>query len=185
MFEIFESNLSKGDLRIFTVISSLSSNWTPCELGSNFEIKQIWMYQEWNGSHWGRKGKIQKLFPNREDLNPSNLYPEVEKITNIFDQVRGNSSLWGKTKENGMWNKFQTLSLNPDWVSKNVRILYPSEDRFVVENLDGIVLWSDSKDQEYPYQLLEGNHRVSAWLKSDNPQPLPSVLFIGKPEKLF
>lgn len=47
--------------------------------------------------------------------------------------------------------------------------------------LEGVVLWKDPTKEKY--QLLEGNHRVSAWLEAKAPAVLPSVIYIGKAKK--
>lgn len=67
------------------------------------------------------------------------------------------------------------------WVKDNVEVLYPSNEKFEVTALEGIVLWKDPAKEKY--QLLEGNHRISAWLDAKAPAVLPSVMYIGKAKK--
>ncbi|MBA3604339.1 MAG: hypothetical protein H0W50_12050 [Parachlamydiaceae bacterium] len=53
-----------------------------------------------------------------------------------------------------------------------------------MKELNGIVLWEDKNSENIKkYKLLEGNHRVSAWLSTGTPKNLPAILYIGKPAK--
>lgn len=67
------------------------------------------------------------------------------------------------------------------WVKDNVEVLYPSSEKFEVTALEGVVLWKDPTKEKC--QLLEGNHRISAWLDAKAPAALPSVIYIGKAKK--
>lgn len=153
-------------------------NSTVTKLDSTLEIKQTWIYNEWDERCQFSK-YIRPQFPNRDALK--NLTDsDLLKLT--FHEVRGKYNLWKVAKEQGRWKKIVVPNLNPDWVKENIKILYPTPDCFDVSELHGLVLWKESKTDTI-YQLLEGNHRVSAWLASENPQPVPATIFIGKPGK--
>jgi len=160
---------------------SFPTNSTQVVLQSNFEIKQWWMYKEWDGSNPKWKAMIQSDFPNRNDLDPSNQNPQIQRIQELFSRMRGSfSDIWGHEREKAEWTKVDVGGLDPNWVRDNVTILYPCDVSFesATSDLNGLVRWKKPGTQKY--DLIEGNHRISAWLNSANPQPLPSILFIGK-----
>jgi hypothetical protein len=66
-----------------------------------------------------------------------------------------------------------------DWAERNVVVLYPTKGKFLVEALDGIVLWKEGPSDQR-YKLYEGNHRFSTWLTNQTPPSLPAVIFIGQ-----
>lgn len=153
------------------------------KLPSPFKIKQIWLYNEWDSLCKNFSGHIQPSFPNREDLHPKNKNPNVTLIQSVFDRVRGNYSLWQTPREEGSWEKVKVKDLGLDWVMENVEILFPSQEEFPVSKLKGIVLWDDMSKEGKRYKLLEGNHRISAWLAAKDPPSLPATIYIGKPKK--
>lgn len=157
-------------------------NSTITKLDSTLEIKQAWLYSEWEPkcqfSHF-----IRSYFPNRNALDLANPLPDVRMIKQVFDHVRGKYDLWKVPRENGRWKKLEVPSLSLDWVRNNVEVLYPVPDRFAVSELRGIVLWKEPSSSGKRYKLFEGNHRISAWLAAQTPQVLPATIYIGKPQK--
>lgn len=152
------------------------------KLDSTLVIKQMWLHSEWAPECQFSKF-IRPYFPDRRALDPANKNPNVELIKSIFNNVRGNWPLWQAPREEGRWKKVETSNLTLDWIRNNVEVCYPSNDRFPVSKLDGIVLWEDKSDSKKRYKLYEGNHRISAWLASQKPSSLPAIIFIGKPKK--
>ncbi|MBA3283670.1 MAG: hypothetical protein H0U27_01240 [Nitrosopumilus sp.] len=182
-----EENCSVNCSRVSFVkensFSKLSSTVT--KLNSTFEIKQIWLYNEW-ASECQFSKFIRPNFPFRSDLDPKNQSPNIELIQSTFHNVRGKWDLWQSPREEARWKKIEVQDLKLDWVMKNVEVLYPSKEHFEVAELKGIVLWDDKKpNNNKKYKLYEGNHRISAWLSAQTPESLPAILFIGKPAKLF
>jgi hypothetical protein len=159
------------------------SGSTITKLDSTLEIKQYWLYNEWDERSrfsWYIKPK----FPNRTLLDPNKKPDKIalaQFIHSIFHEVRGKYVVWKAVKEHGLWKKIVVENLSPDWVRENIKILFPNDNPFAVSDLHGIVLWKESKD-ENAYELLEGNQRISSWLSSENPQALPATIFIGEPE---
>jgi hypothetical protein len=147
------------------------------KLSSTLEIKKWWLYNERDERCQFHK-IIKDAFPERSDLNPETGKADGQLIESTFDEVRGRYLLWGPVRENAKWKKVVVNSLDPEWARKNIKILFPSDEKFRVNQLCGIVLWCDPSIKEY--QLYEGNHRMSAWLSSPNPMPLPAILYIGK-----
>ena len=156
-------------------------NSTVSKLNSTFEIKQVWLYNEW-APECQFSNYIRPNFPRRSDLDIKNPSPNTELIQSTFHAVRGQYALWQSAKEEGRWKKVEVPDLKLDWVMKNVEVFFPSKEQFEVTELKGIVLWKDKKsDNAKKYQLCEGNHRISAWLAVQTPKSLPAVIFIGKP----
>lgn len=153
-------------------------NSTVEKLTSPLEVKGYWMYNEWN-PHCQYSKLIQAKSPNQADLDPQNGTPAL--IDSVLEAIRGQFALWGTSRETSKWKKVVVENLDLNWVKDNIKVLYPTNDTFEVTILNGIVLWKDPTDQKY--QLLEGNHRISAWLASSEPKQLPSILFIGKLKK--
>lgn len=151
------------------------------KLNSTFEIKQRWLFSEWAPECQFSK-YIQPNFSNRCELDSKNMYPNIALIESTFDNVRGKWALWQSPREQARWRKVEVAALKIDWVMNNVEVLYPTNDRFLVSELNGIVLWDDQTKRNKRYQLYEGNHRISSWLASQSPQSLPAVIFIGKPK---
>ena len=161
-------------------ISTFFPDSAQCDvLPSNLEIKQWWLHSEWDCSNAAWKRRIQSAFPSRELLHPSHPSPNIEQINRIFKSVRGDFALWGPARESAIWTRVEMAKLEADWVREHVRILYPQTDEFPVPELIGIVLWK--KPDTDKLELLEGNHRVSAWLNADNPEPLRCIMFVGEP----
>jgi hypothetical protein len=150
-------------------------------LNSTLEIKQRWLYSEWDPRCQFSK-HVRENFPNRNELDPNKKHPNVELIKTTFDFVRGRWALWQDPRENAHWKKVEVTALKLDWVLKNVEVLFPVADQFPVSKLNGIVLWEARSKSGKRYQLYEGNHRISAWLSARTPLALPAVLFIGKPK---
>lgn len=146
-------------------------------LSSTLEIKKWWLYNERDERCQFHK-LIKDAFPERADLHPETGTADVQLIESTFEQVRGRYLLWGPVRENAKWEKVVVNRLDPEWARKNIKILFPTDDTFSVNQLCGIVLWCDPESKKY--QLYEGNHRMSAWLSSPNPTPLPAILYIGK-----
>jgi hypothetical protein len=157
-------------------------NSTVKKLNSTRKIKQTWLHSEWS-SECQFSQYIRPAFPDRIELDPKNKNPNVELIESTFDRVRGKYTLWQTPREEARWKKIKVADLTLDWVSKNVEVLFPSEQQFPVSELNGIVLWDDKSNGEKRYKLYEGNHRISAWLIAQTPRSLPAVIFIGKPKK--
>ena len=155
---------------------------TITKLHSTLEIKQRWLYSEWAPECQFSK-KIIENFPNRDDLDPKNEKPDVDLIVSTFEYVRGRWILWQTPREEARWKKIEVTALKLDWVLKNVEVLYPSEDRFQVSELNGLVLWDVESNNGKKYQLYEGNHRVSNWIATKWPETLPATIFVGKPKK--
>lgn len=152
------------------------------KLSSTFEIKQRWLFSEWDPVCQFSKF-ILPHFPQRRDLDPANPNPNQELIESTFDAVRGKWTLWQEPREKGRWKKVSVAALKIEWVMENVTVRYASTDRFPVAELNGIVLWEDKSKKEKRYELYEGNHRISAWLAAQTPKTLPALIFIGKPKK--
>ena len=155
------------------------------ELKSTLEIKQWWMYNEW--SEFCQFSKfIREAFPNREELHPMYKNPDVEKILSIFHEVRGKWLLWQEPRETATWTKIETQNLTLQWIDENVEVLYPSDSKFEVTCLNGIVLWDAGQNlnnqTKKRFELYEGNHRVSAWKFNRLPLTLPTILYIGRPK---
>lgn len=146
------------------------------KLSSTLEIKKWWLYNE-RDERCQFHQIIKDVFPERADLHPETGKGDVQLIESTFDQVRGRYLLWGPIRENAKWKKVVVDKLDPEWARKNIKILYPINDKFNVNQLCGIVLWCDPDKKKY--QLYEGNHRMSAWLSSPNPMPLPAILYMG------
>ncbi len=176
-----EAEVENLALDIFTKYPSTS---TVTNLSSTLEIKQTWLYSEWAPECQFSK-YIQPTFPNRNDIDPKKINPDVKLIESTFDFVRGKYLLWQAPREEARWKKVEVAALKIDWVVKNVEVLFPSEERFPVSELNGIVLWNENEKSVSikRYKLYEGNHRISAWLAAQTPQSLPAVIFIGKPKK--
>lgn len=151
------------------------------ELDNPLEIKQRWLRSEWQPEcHFSRR--IRRYFLEKEELDPCKPYPDIQKIEDIFHLVRGRWSLWQTPRETAEWKKVE-VDLPLTWARENVEILYPSEDKFEVSELDGIVLWDEGPPKEgKKWQLYEGNHRFSTWLAEGAPSSLPAVIFIGNPK---
>lgn len=152
------------------------------KLDSPLEVKRWWLYSEWDPKcqfSWG----IRPSFSERDDLLPTILHTNIELIQSVFYDIRGKWALWGDLKEKARWKRVVVEKLDPNWFRRNVEILYPSEEDFEVSELNGLVLWKEPS--EGTYRLVEGNHRVSTWLRPRPEQPpaLPGILFIGKPAK--
>jgi hypothetical protein len=153
------------------------------KLTSPFDVKNLWMWNEWDPT-CQFSPHIQKRCPNRNQLDPQNSEDNRELVESVFQAVRGQYALWGPVKEQAKWKKVVVEKLERQWVVDNVEVLYPSTERFEVVELHGVVLWEDKDPtKEKKYRLLEGNHRVSAWLESGRPEALPSIIFIGKVKK--
>jgi hypothetical protein len=165
------------------MVSKYPSDAVVTHLFSTFEIKQAWLYSEWSPEcQFSRY--IQPHFSDREVLSGRNEHPPVELIQSVFEHVRGRYILWQSPREEAKWKKAVVNALPLEWVERNVEVLYPSEQRFPVTELKGIVLWNDCQEgRSKRYQLYEGNHRISAWRASGAPLTLPAVIFIGKPKK--
>ncbi len=148
------------------------------KLSSTVEIKKAWLYSEWDSKAERRVAIIRSGFPDRHLLNPQNNTVSVDRVQEIFHEVRGKYILWQEPRENGSWRKVVAKSLSLQWVKEHVEVLYPSQETFPVDSLDGIVLWRDPAKEKY--QLLEGNHRISAWILLGAPEALPSTIYIGK-----
>ena len=118
---------------------------TVTKLNSTFEIKQIWLYNEW-ASECQFSKYISQNFPNRIDLDPKNQSPNTELIQSTFYDVRGKWALWQLPREEARWKKIEVQDLKLDWVMKNVEVLYPNKEQFEVAELIGIVLWNDKKN---------------------------------------
>ncbi|MBS0654940.1 MAG: hypothetical protein JSR46_04110 [Verrucomicrobia bacterium] len=157
-------------------------NATVTSLNSTLEIKRVWLHSEW-APECQFSRYICPSFPERRALAADNKNINTELIQSVFHNVRGKFALWGSLREEGRWKKVVVLELSLDWVTNNVHILYPAQERFSVSELNGIVLWRDKSSGEKRYQLHEGNHRISAWLAAQSPRCLPATLFIGKPKK--
>lgn len=150
------------------------------KLSSPLEVKKWWLYNEWHPKCSFSK-YIQKDFRKQADLHPQNGNAETRLIESVFDSVRGQFTLWGQLREKGRWRKVVVERLELKWVQENVDVLFPSEEVFEVQALNGVVLWKDPTKKKY--QLLEGNHRVSSWLRTGKPEALSSIIFIGKSAK--
>lgn len=157
-------------------------NSTVTKLNSTFQIKQMWLYNEW-GPECQFSMKVRPYFPNRSELDPANKNPNVELINSTFYNYRGKNRLWQTLREEGIWRKVETPNLSLDWVKNNVEVLFPVADRFPVTKLIGIVLWDDKEKNQKRFKLYEGNHRISAWLSAQKPKCLPAIIFIGEPKK--
>lgn len=167
---------------VVKTIKSYPPESTVTKLTSTLPIKQVWLYSEWDPNcQFSRY--IQPFFPDRSALTPTNLSPDVGLIQSVFENVRGKYLLWQSPKEEARWKKVETSTLTLDWVRENVEVLYPAQARFPISELNGIVLWKESGSGGKKYKLLEGNHRISAWLAAQIPFSLPAVIFIGKPKK--
>lgn len=137
-------------------------------------------------SEWDPRCQFSKYihphFSNREDLNPNIASPDVAKIESVFHNVRGKWSLWQAPREQADWTRVET-ELPLHWGERNVEILYPSEDRFPVTELNGVVFWDEGPSEgRKRFQLYEGNHRFSTWVAERTPDRLPAVIFVGKPK---
>lgn len=168
------------------IFAKYPANSTVKKLDSTFVIKQLWMHSEWAPECQFSK-HIRRHFPNRSELDPANKNPNVELIKSTFYNVRGKWALWQAPREEARWKQVKTANLSLDWIKNNVEVLYPTQDRFPVSELKGIVLWEEKSNNNKRYKLFEGNHRISAWLANQTPQTLPAIIFIGKPkaEPLF
>ncbi len=164
------------------LITKYPPNSTVTKLDSTFEIKRLWLHSEW-AKECQFSRFIAPYFPQREELDTANAHPNIELIESVFYNARGKYILWQTPRETGKWKKIETHNLRLDWVIRNVEILYPSEERFSVSELNGIVLWNEGSKSGKRYQLYEGNHRVSAWLAARIPESLPAIIFIGKSNK--
>jgi len=155
------------------------------KLSSTLEIKEWWLFNEWDSRTIRKRDMIRNDFPLRKSLDPrintQNEDTAIERVKSVFHSVRGQYILWGPLREQGKWRKVVVPHLCLQWVKDNVEVLYPAEDRFPLASLDGIVLWKDPTKEKY--QLFEGNHRISTWLSEEKPATLPSIIFIGKTPK--
>ncbi len=156
---------------------------TVTKLSSTYEIKQSWLYHEWTPECQFHRA-IRPSFPSREALDPNKPNPNVALVVATFEYVRGKYGLWQAPREEGRWKRVDVENLPIDWVKKNVEVLYPSQDRFPVSSLSGIVLWKDKSGVGKKYKLHEGNHRISAWLAAETPASVKATLYIGKPKRL-
>jgi len=103
-------------------------------------------------------------------------------INDAFDYVRGQYSLWGPERQGGEWSRVIVPALPLAWVIANVFVMYPSYDPIEVDSLDGIVLWCDPLAGQKTgklFSLLEGNHRISAWLNRQTPPHLKATIYVG------
>lgn len=149
------------------------------QLATTLQIKQIWMFNEW-GSNQGYLKSIKGEFPERDHLSPNYNSPDIHKIEQVFDKVRGSGALWTNLRETGVWTKVEISQLDETWVNDNIRFFKRPvvKDPFQGDRLEGLVLWQDEHNP-VP-QLLEGNHRLASWLL--DPKPLPCTLFVGRPK---
>lgn len=171
---------SKEELPIPIVVTKYPENSEVVKLDSPFQVKRLWIYNEWDPTCQFSKFILEK-FSNRKDLHPDNPNPNIKLIESTFYEVRGKWALWGDSKEGARWKKVVVKKLDLNWVLQNVKVLYPTDDTFKVTEINGLVLWKDPAKRKY--RLIEGNHRVSAWINSKGPQFLSSIIFIGKPAK--
>lgn len=178
---LFSNKVIKTAVEACDVFWRYPPNSKVISLDSTLEIKQRWLYSEWDPRCQFSK-RVHENFPNRNDLDPNRKNPNVELIKTTFDFVRGRWALWQAPRENAKWKKVEVTALKLNWVVKNVEVLFPVNDRFPVSELNGIVLWEVRSKSGKRYQLYEGNHRISAWLSSRTPLAVPAVLFIGKPK---
>lgn len=66
----------------------------------SLEVKQWWLFNEWNGSNPVWRGMIQNDFPNSGDLHPSNPSPQISRIQVCFHKMRGAyEDVWGNKRE--------------------------------------------------------------------------------------
>jgi|GEM_PF-2569833 len=147
------------------------------ELDSCLEIKKWWLYNEWDPT-CQFSVYVQKAFPNKSDLHPQEGNADISLIESTFNNVRGKYSLWGSEKEEARWEKVTVEDLKLTWIIENVEVLYEVTGGFEVLQLNGLVFWKNPAQRKY--QLLEGNHRVSAWIQLQEPESLPSIFFVGE-----
>jgi hypothetical protein len=164
------------------IFSNYPARATITKLTSTFDIKRVWLHSEWAIECQFSKF-IRPHFPDRSALESSYKSFNVDLINTVFNNVRGKFTLWQDPKETGHWEKIEVADLSLEWVEKNVKVLYPAKDLFAVERLDGLVLWQEAENGKR-YNLIEGNHRISAWLTAKKPLTLPATIFIGKPKAI-
>lgn len=140
---------------------------------TSLDVKREWLYNEWDERCQFSK-HITLRIPNRHTIQQQ-IHSKL--IEEVFHHVRGKYSLWGPTRELASWKKV-TTNLSLQWVRDNVNILYPHHNTFNVEKLEGIVLFKTKKSDKW--HLLEGNHRISAWVNNNHPQSIPAILFFGE-----
>lgn len=159
---------------------SLPEGCTVTLLSSPLEIKHWWLYNEWDPKCQFSKS-IQHLIPVRPTLPSDEKEPNPatrELIHSAFWKVRGQYALWKEEKEQASWHR-ATGIISPEWFRTHVEILYPSTTRFDVCELNGIVLWIDPAHPSR-FRLIEGNHRVCAWLAMTAPPPVSCILYFGR-----
>lgn len=144
------------------------------------EVQIEWLKNEYSspnpiGGAIRRRCDCQGL--TKETLsNPENL----EKIQNVFNEVRGKYDLWLSHKENAAWEKVQRF-VTPQWVRKNLVPLFPSEDRFPVHSCAGVVVFEIRPGDARKY-VLEGNHRISAIAAEKTSREMPLTMYVGTPQ---
>ena len=149
------------------------------KLDGPIKVKLAWLFAEWDTHNPSRRILIQKYFPDRNQLQKDKQPFTVDfkkRIYEAFQNVRGNYSLWGPDKEKGQWFSVNVEQLKLDWVAQNIDMLFGTDDIFLVDELDGIILWFENNS----FKLLEGNHRISAWLNRGSPAFLSAKIFIGQ-----
>lgn len=164
-------------------VDCFPNDWVFTTLTSNIEIKRLWLYGEWDSRNTGigNAQTIKKEFPSQEALHPVTGNASEKAVSELFYKVRGKySPIWGQERENAMWQKISIESLDIDWVKTHIFRPWPSTEKFEISRLDGLVLWKDISCKTY--RLLEGNHRVSAWLLAGTPKTLPATIYIGSPK---
>lgn len=156
-----------------------------------FAVKLAWLYNEWDARNLPKIREIVcKAFPKREILqaDPESVRVQLfDLVTKTFHDIRGRfPAIWPNVCDKGQWIKLCTQKLALDLVTATVAVPWPNDANFPVNTLYNLVLWFDPNNhckfpgKSAPFKLLEGNHRVCAWLKQGTPSVMPATLFIGQ-----
>ncbi len=146
--------------------------------GNLLELKKWWLFNEWDPTCQFHP-VVQHYFPARATIHPVTGNAANSAVDAAFQHVRGQFPLiWGPIRENGNWIKVEVPSLTGAWLTAHVHRPYPTGDTFAVTELHGLVM---ERVAGIPggcsYRLLEGNHRVSAFLNANQPA-VHSVIFV-------
>jgi hypothetical protein len=183
------------------LLSALPAGATLEALVSSFPLKVQWVYDEWDGANRHAVDIVRQRFPTREtilDALKKDRADLTESINVVFHEIRGKFSVWGPERESGHWSKVMFDALELSWVRANMDVLFAFKDGRTLTELVGPVVWFDPLDQHFdgvslanradqrlrnprsPFKLIDGSHRVSAWIDRGAPASLRATIYIGR-----
>jgi hypothetical protein len=183
------------------ILSALPAEATPEALASPFPLKVQWVYDEWDGANPTAMKIVREAFPRREailDALKEDRADLTETINRVFHEIRGQYSVWGPERESGHWRRVTFDALELSWVRANVDVLFAFKDGRPLAELVGPAVWFDPLDHHFdrvsrdngadqrlrnprsPFKLIDGSHRVSAWVDQGAPASLRATIYIGR-----